>query len=168
VLYTSPGGRRFDDRAARAMAGEPGLVIVAGRYEGVDQRVLDGWVDEEWSIGDYVLSGGELAAMVMIDALTRQIPGALGNEASARRDAFAEGLLGWPQYTRPEVFAGRGVPPPLVGGDHEAIRRWRLKQALGRTWQRRPDLLEAMTLDREMRELLGEFQDEQEHEGSTK
>ena len=164
VIYTSPAGRLLDDAGSRRLAEEPGLVILAGRYEGVDQRALDALVDEEWSIGDYVLSGGELAAMVMIDALTRHLPGVLGNEESASRDAFAAGMLGWPQYTRPESFSGADVPPVLLGGDHEAIRRWRLKQALGRTWMRRPDLLRKVILTTEMQELLCEFQDEQENE----
>lgn len=142
VLYLSPQGQRFDDRRARQLAADGGFVLVAGRYEGVDERVLESEVDEELSIGDYVLSGGELAAMVVIDAVTRLLPGVLGHEASAVEDSFADGLLDCPHYTRPEVYAGRAVPAVLLSGDHEAIRRWRLKQALGRTWERRPDLLE--------------------------
>jgi tRNA (guanine37-N1)-methyltransferase len=134
-----------------------GLVLVAGRYEGVDERFISNCVDEEWSIGDYVLSGGELPAMVLIDAMTRTLPGALGHEDSAAQDSFAEGLLDCPHYTRPETIDGQTVPAVLLSGDHERIRRWRLQQALGRTWRRRPDLLEAMQLDAEQRELLAEF-----------
>ncbi len=142
VVYLTPQGRRFDDRRARELAREPGLVLLAGRYEGVDERLLDSQVDEELSIGDYVLSGGELAAMVVIDALARFLPGVLGHEDSAEEDSFADGLLDCPHYTRPEVYADRSVPQVLLSGDHAAIARWRRKQALGRTLERRPDLLE--------------------------
>ena len=163
VVYLSPQGARFDDRRARQLAAQRRLVLVAGRYEGVDERVLEGHVDEELSIGDYVLSGGELAAMVVIDAVARLLPGVLGHADSAMEDSFADGLLDCPHYTRPEHYEGRAVPAVLLSGDHAAIRRWRLKQALGRTWQRRPDLLEARgSLSSEEQRLLDEYRAEQE------
>lgn len=157
AVYLTPQGRRLDQAAVRAFAARPGLILVAGRYEGVDERVIDAEIDEEWSIGDYVLSGGEPAVLVLVDAVVRLLPGALGAAESAREDSFSAGLLEYPQYTRPEVFAGRRVPPVLLGGDHGAVRRWRLKQALGRTWRRRPELLEALALDAEARALLEEY-----------
>jgi tRNA (guanine37-N1)-methyltransferase len=157
VIFLSPQGRRFDHRVALELAREPALVLIAGRYEGVDERLLQAEVDEELSIGDYVLSGGELAAMVVIDAITRQLPGALGHELSAREDSFADGLLDCPHYTRPEVYQGRQVPEVLLSGNHEEIRRWRLKQALGRTRERRPDLLEGRALTPEEEQLLAEY-----------
>lgn len=160
VIYLSPQGRRLDQRGVMALARRPGLVIVAGRYEGVDERLLASEIDEEWSIGDYVLSGGELAAMVMVDAVIRQLPGVLGHEESAGQDSFADGLLDYPHYTRPEVHDGQPVPAVLLSGDHEQIRRWRLKQSLGRTWQRRPDLLAQLQLNDEQQDLLEEFQRE--------
>lgn len=141
VAYLSPQGRPLDQAAIAALAQRPGWVLVAGRYEGVDERLIEGWVDEEWSIGDFVLSGGELPAMVVMDAIIRLLPGALGHAESAAQDSYTEGLLDCPHYTRPEVVGARRVPAVLVGGDHAAIARWRLQQALGRTWQRRPDLL---------------------------
>lgn len=165
VVYLSPKGRRLDQAGVLELAARDRLILVAGRYEGVDQRVLDAEVDEEWSIGDYVLSGGELAAMVLIDAVARHLPGVLGHEQSAQQDSFAAGLLECEHYTRPEVFAGRAVPEVLLSGDHERIRRWRLKRALGQTWLRRPDLLEQLRLDDEQRRLLEEFR--QEHSGDT-
>jgi tRNA (guanine37-N1)-methyltransferase len=143
VIYLSPQGKRFDDAQARRLAELPGLILLAGRYEGVDERLIESEVDEELSIGDYVLSGGELAALVVVDAVTRLLPGVLGHEDSAQQDSFADGLLDCPHYTRPDVYEGRAVPLVLTSGDHEAIRRWRLQQALGRTATRRPDLLEA-------------------------
>ncbi len=158
VLYLSPQGRRLDHAAVVELAARERMILLAGRYEGVDERVLAAEVDEEWSIGDYVLSGGELPAMVLIDAVARRLPGALGDEDSAEQDSFVGGLLDCPHYTRPEVYAGEGVPEVLLSGDHERIRRWRLKQALGRTWLRRPDLLERLELDEEQRRLLSEFQ----------
>jgi len=161
VIYLSPQGRKLDHKGAWELAGRTGLILVSGRYEGVDERLLSTEVDEEWSIGDYVLSGGELAAMVMIDALARHLPGVLGDEDSALQDSFADGLLDCEQYTRPEVYGGRRVPEVLLSGDHERIRRWRLKRALGRTWLRRPDLLERLQLTQEQQELLEEFQREQ-------
>ena len=157
VVYMSPQGRRFDQTVAQEYADGEGVILLAGRYEGIDERLIEQAVDEELSIGDYVLSGGETAAMVVIDAVTRLLPGALGHEASAEQDSFSDGLLDCPHYTRPEVYQGMQVPPVLLSGDHAAIRRWRLKQALGRTWSRRPDLLQGRTLDREQQQLLDEF-----------
>jgi tRNA (guanine37-N1)-methyltransferase len=140
------------------------LLLLAGRYEGVDERVLETEIDLEVSIGDYVLSGGELPALVLIDAIARQLPGALGDERSAQQESFSAGLLDWPHYTRPEEYAGRRVPSVLLSGDHAAIERWRLKQALGRTWVRRRDLLDTGTLDAQRAALLQEFLQEQEEE----
>jgi tRNA (guanine37-N1)-methyltransferase len=157
VLYLSPQGRRFDQAAAEQMASGSGLILLAGRYEGVDERLIEAEVDEEWSIGDYVLSGGELPAMVLMDAVIRLLPGVLGHADSAQQDSYADGLLDCPHYTRPEEIDGRGVPEVLLSGDHERIRRWRLKQALGRTWLRRPDLLEDRELSAEERLLLDEY-----------
>lgn len=142
------------------LARRPALVLVAGRYEGIDERVLERSIDLELSIGDYVLSGGELAALVVIDAVARLLPGALGDERSSVEESFTEGLLEGPQYTRPEVYDGLAVPPVLLSGDHAAIRRWRLKQALGRTAERRPDLLARLALDGERRALLAEYTNE--------
>jgi len=157
VAYLSPQGRRLDQRGVEELAQRPGMILIAGRYEGMDERLVETEVDEEWSIGDYVLSGGELAAMVMIDALTRLMPGALGDEDSAQQDSFVDGLLDYPHYTRPEVIDDMAVPQVLLGGNHADIARWRQKQALGRTWLRRPDLLEALQLNEEQRRLLDEF-----------
>ncbi|GAA6153131.1 tRNA (guanosine(37)-N1)-methyltransferase TrmD [Pseudoteredinibacter isoporae] len=159
VVYLSPQGKVFDQSAAQSFAApETGnLVLLAGRYEGVDERLIQAQVDAEWSIGDYVLSGGELAAMVMLDAITRLLPGALGHQQSAEQDSFSDGLLDCPHYTRPEVFQGEVVPAVLLSGNHEKIRQWRLKQSLGRTWQRRPDLLEKLSLNEEQQALLAEF-----------
>ena len=162
VVYLSPQGRRLDQAAVMESAARPGVILLAGRYEGVDQRLIDSEVDEEWSIGDYVLSGGELAAMVVMDAVTRLLPGALGHELSAEQDSFMAGLLDHPHYTRPEEIDGQRVPAVLVQGDHEAIRRWRLKQALGRTWLERPDLLQDLALTREQQVLLDEFKRERQ------
>lgn len=160
VVHLSPQGRRLDQRGVHELAALPRLILVAGRYEGIDERLVETEVDQEWSIGDFVLSGGELAAMVIIDAVTRLLPGALGDEGSAQQDSFADGLLDYPHYTRPEVIDGLRVPEVLLGGDHRAIERWRRKQALGRTWLRRPDLLQALELDAEQRALLNEFIEE--------
>lgn len=157
VAYLSPQGRRFDQAVARQMARRSGMILIAGRYEGIDERLIDHHVDEEWSIGDYVLSGGELPALVLMDAVIRLIPGVLGDRDSAEQDSFTDGLLDCPHYTRPEIFEGNGVPPVLLGGNHEQIRRWRLQQSLGRTWQRRPDLLEGRVLSQEEEILLNEF-----------
>ena len=153
-------GRPFDQALARELATAPGLLLVCGRYEGIDERFTEGVISNELSLGDYVLSGGELAAAVVIDAVTRLLPGVLGDECSHVEDSFTAGLLDCPQYTRPEVADERRVPQVLVGGDHEAIRRWRLKQALGRTWLRRPELLEKRQLTHEERMLLEEFESE--------
>ena len=160
VIYLSPQGRKLDHRRVMELKNERALTLLCGRYEGVDERLLERRVDEEVSIGDFVLSGGELAAMALIDAVVRQLPGALGDQASALEESFADGLLDCPQYTRPETYAGRRVPEMLLSGHHENIRRWRLKQALGRTWLRRPDLLEVRTLSKEEHRLLDEFKRE--------
>ena len=160
VIYLSPQGRRLEHAGVLELARAPALILIAGRYEGVDERLLESDVDEELSIGDYVLSGGELPAMVVIDAVTRQLPGVLGHALSAREDSYADGLLDCPHYTRPEDYRGRKVPPVLLGGNHGEIRRWRLKQALGRTWERRPDLLRGRTLSPQETELLAQYQAE--------
>jgi tRNA (guanine37-N1)-methyltransferase len=160
VIYLSPQGRKLDHRRVVELAREAALTLLCGRYEGVDERLLRSKVDEELSLGDYVLSGGELAAMALIDACVRQLPGALGDEQSAVEESFAAGLLDCPHYTRPEVYAGEKVPEVLLSGHHENIRRWRLKQALGRTWLRRPELLQARGMSKEEQALLAEFQTE--------
>ena len=160
VIYLSPQGKKLDHRRVLEFSKEKSLTLLCGRYEGVDERLLERRVDEEISIGDFVLSGGELAAMALVDAVVRQLPGALGDEASAVEESFADGLLDCPQYTRPEVYAGAKVPEVLLSGHHENIRRWRLKQALGRTWLRRPDLLEIRRLNTEEQRLLDEFKAE--------
>lgn len=161
VLYLSPQGRRLDHAKVVEVAGRKAVTLLCGRYEGVDERLLRRRVDEELSLGDFVLTGGELAAMALIDAVVRQLPGALGDEESAVQESFADGLLDCPQYTRPETFAGERVPEVLLSGHHENIRRWRLKQSLGRTWQRRPDLIAARRLSEEETRLLDEFQREE-------
>lgn len=169
VVYLTPQGKRLDQQAVDRLAQEPAMILIAGRYEGVDERFVEAEVDEQWSMGDYVLSGGELPTMVLIDAMARRLPGVLGHEGSAEQDSFSgelENLLDCPHYTRPVEFAGRRVPDVLLSGHHEAVRRWRLKQALGRTWQRRPDLLAARKaspgLSEEEQTLLAEFIREQE------
>ena len=162
VIYLSPQGERFDQRKARQLATLERMILVAGRYEGVDERFIDLDVDEELSAGDYVLSGGELPALMVMDAVTRLLPGALGDADSAQEDSFMDGLLDYPHYTRPEDIEGLQVPAELLGGNHAVIRRWRAKQALGRTWQRRPDLLEVLQLDEQQQELLNEFINEYE------
>ncbi len=162
TVYLSPQGRRVDQAAIAELVGRQRVILVCGRYQGVDERLLESEVDEELSVGDFVLSGGEVAAMLLVEAMTRLLPGALGNEESASCDSFANGLLDCPHYTRPEVSDGLRVPPVLLSGNHDAIRRWRLKQALGRTWQRRPDLLREAPLDEEQRALLAEFVSEQQ------
>ena len=158
VIYLSPQGQPLQQEHAAEMAGGDNLVLVAGRYEGIDERLIELSVDAEWSIGDYVLSGGELPAMVLMDTVLRLLPGALGHAQSAQQDSFGDGLLDCPHYTRPEVYEGRAVPEVLLSGDHQRIRRWRLQQALGRTWQRRPDLLAGKTLNDEQRQLLDDYQ----------
>jgi tRNA (guanine37-N1)-methyltransferase len=155
-------GRPFDQALARTLATAPGLLLVCGRYEGIDERFTEAEVTEELSLGDYVLSGGELAAAVVIDAVSRLLPGVLGDESSAVEDSFTAGLLDCPQYTRPEVVDGRRVPEVLLGGDHAAVRRWRLKQALGRTWLKRPELLAGRALTAEEALLLAEFKSERQ------
>jgi tRNA (guanine37-N1)-methyltransferase len=158
VIYLSPQGARLDQAKVMSLAAEPAVTLLCGRYEGIDERLISKCVDEEVSIGDYVLSGGELAAMVLIDAVVRQLPGALGDGQSTVEESFAAGLLDYPQYTRPEEWSGKGIPEVLMSGHHEFIRRWRLKQSLGRTWQRRPDLLAGRELTAEEKNLLKEFQ----------
>jgi len=160
VVYLTPQGRKLDHRGVMEFSREKSLTLLCGRYEGIDERLLARRVQEEVSIGDFVLSGGELAAMALMDAVVRQLPGALGDESSALEESFADGLLDCPQYTRPEVYAGERTPEVLLSGHHENIRRWRLKQALGRTWLRRPDLLTVKTLNEEEKKLLAEFQQE--------
>ena len=160
VIYLTPQGRRLDHAGVQALARVGRLILVAGRYEGVDERLIEAEVDEEWSIGDFVLSGGEVAALALIEAVARLLPGVLGNADSVRQDSFAQGLLACAQYTRPEELGGRRVPAVLLSGDHGAIRRWRLKQALGRTWLRRPDLLAGRRLNEEQQCLLDEFRAE--------
>jgi len=161
VVYLSPQGRVFDQAAARRFAALPGLILLAGRYEGIDERVVDSEVDEELSLGDFVLSGGEVAAMVVIDAVARLLPGVLGHSESADQDSFMGGLLDHPHYTRPEKIDGKRVPAVLMSGDHARIARWRCKQALGRSYLRRPDLVRKLDLDSEQRALLDEFLKEQ-------
>src|SRR6478752_2383510 len=162
VVYLTPQGKKLDHRRVMGFSSEKSLTLLCGRYEGVDERLLERRVDEEVSIGDFVLSGGEVAAMALIDACVRQLPGALGDEQSAVEESFANGLLDCPQYTRPESYSGEKVPDVLLSGHHENIRRWRLKQALGRTWLRRPDLLAARQLNEVEQKLLEEFQRERE------
>ncbi len=160
VIYLTPQGRRLDHDTVMELAGRQAVTLLCGRYEGVDERLIRRRVDEELSLGDFVLSGGELAAMAVIDAVVRQLPGALGDGQSAAEESFAGGLLDCPQYTRPETYAGEGIPQVLLSGHHEQIRRWRLKQALGRTWLRRPELIAARRLNDEELKLLEEFKRE--------
>lgn len=170
VIYLSPQGHVLNHAGVAelgASVDSRDLVLLCGRYEGVDERLIELEVDQEWSIGDYVLSGGELPAMVLIDSLIRHLPGALGHEDSAAQDSFVEGLLDCPHYTRPEVYEGRAVPPVLMSGNHEQIRRWRLKQALGRTATRRPELIEGLALDNERKALLAEYFRELADEGRS-
>jgi tRNA (guanine37-N1)-methyltransferase len=160
VIHLTPQGRLLDHALVMELAGQRGLVLLAGRYEGVDERVTSRAVDDEISIGDYVLSGGELAAMVVIDSVVRQLPGVLGDAESASQDSFANGLLDCPHYTRPEAYEGQTVPAVLLSGNHAEIGRWRLKQSLGRTWQRRPDLLNKRALSVDEQRLLEEYKHE--------
>ncbi|MFN3965925.1 MAG: tRNA (guanosine(37)-N1)-methyltransferase TrmD [Silanimonas lenta] len=157
LIYLSPQGARFTQARARALATTPGFLLLCGRYEGVDERFIEAHVDEELSIGDYVLSGGELAAAVVVDAVGRLLDGALNDAASAAQDSFEDGLLDCPHYTRSERLGTAGVPEVLLSGDHARIARWRRQQALGRTWRRRPDLLARLALSAEDRRLLEEF-----------
>lgn len=161
VIYLSPQGQRFDERATTELAQHKGMILLCGRYEGVDERLIQRLVDAEWSIGDYVLSGGELPAMVIIDAISRRVDGVLGHSQSAEQDSFATGLLDCPHYTRPEVYEGDAVPAVLLSGDHAAIQRWRWRESLKRTLLRRPDLLSSATLNAEQHRLLAQLQREQ-------
>ncbi len=162
VIHLSPQGRQLTHKVVmELLARDEGLILLASRYEGVDERLLDRQVDEELSIGDYVLSGGELAAMVLMDSLVRQIPGVLGDEASAQQDSFVQGLLDCPHYTRPEIYNGEAVPEVLMSGHHAEIEKWRLKQSLGRTAERRPDLLATRQFTKQEARLLAEYQQEQ-------
>ncbi|MBS4431430.1 tRNA (guanosine(37)-N1)-methyltransferase TrmD [Pectobacterium punjabense] len=164
VIYLSPQGRKLDQQGVRQLATNQKMILVCGRYEGIDERVIKTEIDEEWSIGDYVLSGGELPAMTLIDSVARFIPGVLGHQASAEEDSFADGLLDCPHFTRPEILEGMDVPAVLLSGNHAEIRRWRLKQSLGRTWLRRPELLKSLALTDEQTRLLAEFQREYQSE----
>ena len=157
VIYLSPQGRKLDHAGVKELSNESPLIFLAGRYEGIDQRLIDEVVDEQWSIGDYVLSGGEFAACVMIDAITRLLPDVLGDAQSAVEDSFVNGLLDHPHYTRPEIIADSAVPKVLLSGDHKAIADWRMQQALGNTWRYRPDLLEKLVLTDDQRLLLSAF-----------
>jgi tRNA (guanine37-N1)-methyltransferase len=161
VIYLTPQGQLLDQTKAKLLAREKNLILLAGRYEGIDERVIETKVDEELSIGNYVLSGGELAAMVMIDAIVRLLPGALGDEDSAKQDSFMQSLLDYPQYTKPKIFNGQKVPNVLLSGNHKRIAYWRLKQALGRTYLRRPNLLKKRHLTKDEENLLSEFINEQ-------
>ncbi|MDR5617434.1 tRNA (guanosine(37)-N1)-methyltransferase TrmD [Arsenophonus sp.] len=164
VIYLSPQGRKLNQQGVCQLTANKKLILVCGRYEGIDERIIETEIDEEWSIGDYVLSGGELPAMVMIDSISRFIPGVLGHHASAEEDSFMTGLLDCPHYTRPEVLEGMEVPSVLLSGNHAEIERWRRKQSLGRTWLRRPELLTSLALTDEQRMLLAEFQQEYEEQ----
>ncbi|QLK88592.1 tRNA (guanosine(37)-N1)-methyltransferase TrmD [Arsenophonus endosymbiont of Aphis craccivora] len=164
VIYLSPQGRKLNQQGVCQLTANKKLILVCGRYEGIDERIIETEIDKEWSIGDYVLSGGELPAMVMIDSISRFIPGVLGHHASAEEDSFMTGLLDCPHYTRPEVLEGMEVPSILLSGNHAEIERWRRKQSLGRTWLRRPELLTSLALTDEQRMLLAEFQQEYEEQ----
>ncbi|TVO40062.1 tRNA (guanosine(37)-N1)-methyltransferase TrmD [Vibrio algivorus] len=161
VIYLSPQGRKLDQQGVEELATNENLILICGRYEGVDERIIESYVDEEWSIGDFVMTGGEIPAMTLIDSVSRFVPGVLGDFASAEEDSFANGLLDCPHYTRPEVLNQKTVPSVLTSGNHEDIRRWRLKQSLGRTWLRRPELLENLALTDEQEQLLAQFITEQ-------
>lgn len=166
VIYLSPQGKKLDQAGVARLAQNDRMILICGRYEGIDERVIESHVDEEVSIGDYVLSGGELPAMVLMDSVARLVPGVLGHKASAIEDSFTDGLLDCPHYTRPEVLEGRSVPSVLLSGDHEKIRQWRQKQALGRTWQRRPELLNHLALTEEQQRLLEEFKSQLQRDDS--
>jgi len=167
VIHLSPQGKHLNQAAAEVLFSKRNIILIAGRYEGIDERLLASEIDEEWSVGDYVLSGGELAAMTMIDVITRLIPGALGHEDSVAQDSLSCGLLKYPQYTRPDKFDGMVVPDVLMSGNHQAIERWRLKQSLGKTWLKRPDLLIKKTLNKLELELLIEFIQEYKQEKNS-
>ena len=164
VICMSPQGRPFDQAAAQRLSKVPGMIVLAGRYEGIDERLIEAVVDEEISLGDFVLSGGEIAALAVIDAVARLLPGVLGDDESALQDSFSAGLLDHPHYTRPEVIDGRKVPEVLLSGDHARIDRWRRKQAIGRSYRRRPELVENLQLDDEQQALLAEFLQENKDE----
>jgi tRNA (guanine37-N1)-methyltransferase len=164
VIYLSPQGKKLTQSGVAELAQHQKLILVAGRYEGIDERLIQSEIDEEWSVGDYVLSGGELPAMTLVDAVSRLVPGVLGDMASAEQDSFTDGLLDCPHYTRPENLDGVMVPDVLLSGNHEHIRRWRLKQSLGRTWQRRPELLNNLALTDEQAKLLAEYVQERNTE----
>ena len=161
VIYLSPQGKRFDEAATRQLGQHQGLILVCGRYEGVDERLIQRYVDAEWSVGDYVLSGGELPAMIMIDAISRRVDGVLGDKQSALQDSFVSGLLDCPHYTRPEIYDGDAVPEVLLSGNHAHIQTWRWQQSLQRTLERRPDLLASAPLNATQRRLLAQLQQEQ-------
>lgn len=160
VVYLSPQGKLFNQKLAEEKVQQKNIILIAGRYEGVDQRLIDEEVDEEWSVGDYVLSGGELAAMIVIDTLARLVPGVLGHNESAAKDSLSSGLLEHPQYTRPPLHNGLAVPEVLMGGNHRDISRWQLKESLGNTWLKRPELLATMDLKKDQWDLLKEFIEE--------
>lgn len=154
VIYLSPQGRKLNQSGVQSLSKHKRLLLIAGRYEGIDERIIESEIDEEWSVGDYVLSGGELPAMTLIDAVSRFVPGVLGHELSAEQDSFSDGLLDCPHYTRPETLEGKTVPEVLLSGNHEHIRKWRLTQSLARTWHRRPDLLTDLALTDEQLAIL--------------
>ncbi len=160
LVYLSPQGKPVDQDMLAKQINTGSVIFLCGRYEGIDERLVQQEVDQEWSIGDYVISGGELAAMVCIDAMTRLLPGALGHKQSAQQDSFSDGLLDYPHYTRPEEYKGRKVPEVLMNGNHRHIEDWRERQSLGRTWQKRPDLLKLIVLDDRQQALLNDFKDE--------
>jgi len=162
VIYLSPQGRKLDQKSVIELASYQKIILVCGRYEGIDERVIKTEINQVWSIGDYVLSGGELPAMTLIDSISRFIPGVLGHQASAKEDSFIDGLLDCPHYTRPKILDGMEVPEILLSGNHAKIRCWRLKQALGSTWLIRPELLTNLTLTNEQMVLLAEFKQEYE------
>ena len=169
VIYLSPQGKTLTQRGVKQLSENESVILVAGRYEGIDERVIEAEIDEEWSVGDYILSGGELPAMILMDAVARLVPGVLGHAQSAEQDSFSDGLLDCPHYTRPENLNGQSVPSVLLSGDHQKIKQWRDKQSLGRTWQRRPDLLNLLALTEEQRRLLSVYQDthdDLQHNGS--
>ncbi len=168
LIYLSPQGQRLEHKHVCELAQLPAVILLCGRYAGVDQRALDLTDAEEWSIGDYVLSGGELAAMVLVDAVVRQLPGVLGNEESSAQDSFTDGMLDCIHYTRPKTVDEVSVPEVLVSGDHAAVRRWRARESIGRTWLRRPDLLEQLDLDPHSKQLLDEYQHEYKHSEKLK
>jgi len=167
VIYLSPQGQVLSQKGVKSLSSESSFIFISGRYEGVDERVIDLEVDEEWSIGDYVLSGGELPTMVVMDTIIRQLPGALGDQLSAKQDSFSEGLLDYPHYTRPETYEGLKVPNILLSGNHENIRQWRLKESLKRTLYRRPELLSGLSLNKEQEEMLDSLMNDSISKEST-